>query len=56
MATKTQAIAKTDTDLLSIVAAAFIGISILFVAGFANSQTLHDAAHDTRHISGFPCH
>lgn len=56
MATQTQAIAKADTNVLSIVAAAFIGISILFVAGFANSATIHDATHDVRHASGFPCH
>ncbi|HEX5517658.1 MAG TPA: CbtB domain-containing protein [Pseudolabrys sp.] len=24
--------------------------------GFANSQLLHNAAHDTRHSLSFPCH
>mgnify|MGYP000149031058 CR=1 FL=1 len=30
--------------------------TILFVAGHAQSATLHDAAHDVRHSTGFPCH
>ena len=30
--------------------------ALLFVAGLAQSATLHDAAHDTRHATGFPCH
>ena len=32
------------------------GAALLFTAGFAQSQTLHDAAHDVRHATGFPCH
>jgi len=56
MNTKTQATAKADSSVLSIVFAAAIGISILFLAGFANSSTVHDFEHDTRHATGFPCH
>ena len=37
-------------------AALFLGAFFVWGAGFANSQTLHDAAHDTRHSYGFPCH
>ncbi len=33
-----------------------IGATVLFVAGHAQSATLHDAAHDMRHATGFPCH
>lgn len=33
-----------------------IGATLVFAAGFAHSQTLHDAAHDMRHSTGFPCH
>lgn len=32
------------------------GVFLLFGAGFAHSNTLHNAAHDTRHALGFPCH
>ena len=48
--------AKAATGLSSIVMVALIGATLVFVAGFANSQVLHDAAHDTRHSTGFPCH
>ena len=52
----TQTSAKTSTNLMSIVFVAMIGATLVFVAGFAHSQTLHDAAHDMRHSTGFPCH
>ena len=56
MTTATQTVVKTDTSLASIALAAFMGLSILFIAGFATSATLHDSAHDTRHSIGFACH
>jgi cobalt transporter subunit CbtB len=37
-------------------AALFLGAFFVWGAGLANSDTLHDAAHDTRHSYGFPCH
>ncbi len=37
-------------------AALFLGVFFIWGVGLANSQTLHDAAHDTRHSYGFPCH
>jgi cobalt transporter subunit CbtB len=37
-------------------AALTFGLFIVFTAGFAHSSTLHNAAHDTRHSVGFPCH
>ena len=56
MNTKTKAIARPNSDVMSIALVAFLGLGVLFVAGFANSAVLHDAAHDTRHAVGFPCH
>ena len=47
---------KASTGLASIVMVALIGATLIFAAGFANSAVLHDAAHDTRHSTGFPCH
>ena len=44
------------TELMAIAAIAMIGLGITFVAGHAQSAVLHDAAHDTRHVTGFPCH
>ena len=48
--------ARADTSLAAILFVAFIGATLLFTAGFANSAAMHDAAHDTRHSIGFPCH
>lgn len=36
--------------------ALFLGGFLVFGVGLANSAALHDAAHDTRHSYGFPCH
>jgi cobalt transporter subunit CbtB len=47
---------KTTSALGSILAMTAIGLSVLFLAGHAQSATLHDAAHDVRHATGFPCH
>lgn len=52
----THSAAKTSTGLLSILFVALVGATVLFVAGHAQSATLHDAAHDMRHATGFPCH
>jgi cobalt transporter subunit CbtB len=52
----TKTAAQTSTGVLSIVFVALMGATLLFVAGHAQSATLHDAAHDMRHGSGFPCH
>jgi cobalt transporter subunit CbtB len=37
-------------------AALFLGAFFVWGAGLAQSDTLHNAAHDTRHSYGFPCH
>jgi cobalt transporter subunit CbtB len=34
----------------------FIGGALVFGVGLAQADTLHNAAHDTRHAIGFPCH
>ena len=41
---------------LPLIMAIMLGVSVLAVAGHAQSPTLHGAAHDTRHATGFPCH
>jgi len=38
------------------VAALLFGVTILYFVGFSNFPRAHNAAHDTRHASGFPCH
>ena len=48
---------KTSTAMLaSVLFMAVLGASVLFIAGHAQSAVLHDAAHDVRHATGFPCH
>ena len=42
--------------LLPALAAAMLGMVILFGVALANSDTIHNAAHDTRHSAAFPCH
>jgi len=33
-----------------------LAVVILYGVGFANNDSLHQAAHDTRHSAAFPCH
>jgi cobalt transporter subunit CbtB len=33
-----------------------MGLSLVYFAGFSHLDLVHNAAHDTRHSSGFPCH
>jgi cobalt transporter subunit CbtB len=56
MTTLNQTTAKTTSSLMSVVFVALLGGVLLFVAGHAQSGALHDAAHDVRHATGFPCH
>lgn len=43
-------------NIRTVVAAAFIGLSLVFLAGFAPASVLHNAAHDFRHVQNYPCH
>ena len=36
--------------------AAMLGLTIIYVVGFAGSHVIHNAAHDARHSLNFPCH
>jgi cobalt transporter subunit CbtB len=33
-----------------------LGLFLVWGVGLANSATVHDTAHDTRHAFSFPCH
>jgi len=48
-------ISAKERVMVGIAALAF-GLFITFTTGFAGSSVLHNAAHDTRHSVGFPCH
>ncbi len=41
---------------LQLAAALVLGLVILYGEGFLSSPIVHNAAHDTRHSQGFPCH
>jgi cobalt transporter subunit CbtB len=36
--------------------AAVLGLALVYLAGFARAEALHDGAHDSRHSASFPCH
>lgn len=54
--TTTSSAKTTSNTLASVLFMAVLGASALFMAGLAQSAVLHDAAHDVRHATGFPCH
>jgi len=55
MMTKTIASDKSQA-LMSVLFVALLGVTVLFAASSARSDALHNAAHDVRHATGFPCH
>ncbi len=36
--------------------AALLGVFMLWGVGFSTISAAHNAAHDVRHSTGFPCH
>ena len=47
--------ARTES-LRAALAAALLGLAMVWTVGFAPLSAVHNAAHDTRHSAGFPCH
>ncbi len=54
--TRSSTNSSSMSRILPLIMAIMLGVSVLAVAGHAQSPTLHGAAHDTRHATGFPCH
>ncbi|MEQ8254638.1 MULTISPECIES: CbtB domain-containing protein [Roseovarius] len=54
--TASTAQATSASGLVSVIAIAALGLGVIFVAGHVQAAALHDAAHDVRHATGFPCH
>nr|WP_315392980.1 CbtB domain-containing protein [uncultured Duganella sp.] len=52
---RNRAVALRDRIVAGLMAAG-LGAALLFGAGFASMEALHNAAHDSRHSAGFPCH
>jgi len=61
MVSKVKAVAKNTVSIESsrvapAALALLIGAFMVVGVGFAHSNTVHNAAHDTRHAFAFPCH
>ena len=48
--------ANTVGVVLPVLLAALLGLFVVWGAGFAGAEMVHNAAHDARHANGFPCH
>ena len=59
MATAIAPVVKTadrSEALRAAMVALLFGLGLIFLTGFAYSEVIHNAAHDTRHSLSFPCH
>ncbi|NVK97315.1 CbtB-domain containing protein [Ruegeria pomeroyi] len=56
MTTKTLKVSATGSAILPALFAVILGLGIVTLAGHVQASALHDAAHDVRHATGFPCH
>jgi cobalt transporter subunit CbtB len=45
-----------SASLTQAIMAAMLGVFLIWGVGFSHIMTVHNAAHDTRHSNGFPCH
>ena len=52
----TTAISTQSQRLAAAIGAALLGAALVYLAGFSHIAAVHNAAHDTRHSSAFPCH
>ena len=53
----TQAVtAQRSPKIFAVLGAALLGLTMIVLAGHVQAAALHDAAHDVRHATGFPCH
>lgn len=50
------AVGPRTASLAAAAAAGILGLFLLWGVAFAQIDTLHNAAHDTRHANAFPCH
>ena len=47
---------QSDRRRAAGIASLIIGIFLVFGVGLSHIAAAHNAAHDTRHAIGFPCH
>ena len=57
MTTRTNTVSPSISQRFSAgLVSVFIGASLVFALGLSHMTVAHNAAHDTRHAIGFPCH
>ncbi|MGJ8617980.1 MAG: CbtB domain-containing protein [Sulfitobacter sp.] len=56
MTTMTKTLIASRTRMMPALFAAMIGVAMITLTGHVQAAALHDAAHDVRHATGFPCH
>ena len=56
MATQTKTASAARTGIVPVMFAVVLGLGIITLTGHVQAAALHDAAHDVRHATGFPCH
>ncbi|MFG6578610.1 CbtB-domain containing protein [Sulfitobacter sp. 1A13191] len=56
MTTMIKTAGATRTKLVPALFAAVLGVALMALTGHVQAAALHDAAHDVRHATGFPCH
>ncbi|MFK7834700.1 MAG: CbtB domain-containing protein [Sulfitobacter sp.] len=54
MTTKTMT--RQGLRFVPAVFAGVLGLAVISLTGHVQAAALHDAAHDVRHATGFPCH
>jgi cobalt transporter subunit CbtB len=48
--------AAARSGLVAPLSATVLGLLLLYAAGFAQDEAIHNGEHDTRHAAGFACH
>ncbi|GAB4537306.1 MAG: hypothetical protein Tsb0019_38490 [Roseibium sp.] len=56
MTTYTSKASLSFARIVPLAFAAILGVAIISITGHVQAGALHDAAHDVRHATGFPCH
>ncbi len=56
LAARSTSSALTQPKAVAAAVALIFGVFLIFGVGLAGSEVLHNAAHDARHVFGFPCH
>ncbi len=56
MTTLTQSLGASRARFVPAMFALILGVALISLTGHVQAAALHDAAHDVRHATGFPCH